>query len=154
MSWRTLYIIDLLAIFLFAISYYRNCYRKGYRVDFWHAQLFFGCIFPYMFMLPFARSELNAVTVGHDFAAIVAAVPVVFLMVIAGYISILFGGSLWKLQLGVGARRATARILDAGPRCSMMLMSSRSLLVLLSLLCLVLQAFLLALYFRQQWLRF
>ena len=36
--------------------YYRNCYRKGYRIDFWHTNLFLLCVFPNMIMLPFAKS--------------------------------------------------------------------------------------------------
>ena len=147
MSWETLYILDLFVISQFAISYYRNCYRKGYRIDLWHATLFVNCIVPYFFMLPFARSELNEITVGGDFPAIVAAVPKVFLLIILGYIAVVAGGSLWNLRLGIGARKAAVRFLDAVPRCSMMVMSSRFLLVFLSLVCLGLQSILLALYF-------
>ena len=150
MSWKTLYILDLLAVFVFAISYYRNCYRKGYRIDIWHATLFITCIFPYFFMLPFARSELNAITVGSDLPGIVAAVPRVFLLVVLGYVSILAGGGMWSLKLGMGARETAVQLLDAGPRCSMMVMSSRSLLVFLSMLCLSLQGVLIALYFSSQ----
>jgi len=65
---------------LFAVSYYRNCYRRGYRIDIWHSQLFLSCVLPNMIMLPFSKSELNAPVVGHDFAAVVAALPGIFLI--------------------------------------------------------------------------
>jgi hypothetical protein len=65
-SWKMLYVLDLLAMALFAIPYYRNCYRKGYRIDFWHAQLFLVCVLPNMLMLPFAASEPNALVLGRE----------------------------------------------------------------------------------------
>ena len=147
MSWGLLYSIDLLAIMLFAASYYRRCLRKGYRGDIWHAQLFLYYIFPYLVMLFFARNELNAVIVGRDFGGIVAATPTVFLLVILGYISLLVGGGLWNIHLGLGIRKAAARVLAIGPRCSIMLLSSPDLLVFLSMLCLSAQSLILAAYF-------
>ena len=147
MSWNWLYVLDACTIGLFAISYYLNCYCKGYRADFWHAQLLFFCVVPYMIMLPFTRNELNALVVGRDFAGFVAAVPIVFPMTIVGFLAIYLGGSLWSFQFGVGARKALIHLLDTGPRCSLMLMSSRTVLVLLSLLCFTSQAGMLALYF-------
>lgn len=147
MSWDTLYLVDLLAILFFCVSYYRNCYRKGYRIDFWHAQLFVACILPNMIMLPFAKSDLNVLVLGTDLSAVVAALPRVWLVALAGYVSILAGGALWRLQAGLGMRQDVSRVLDILPRCSMMLMSSRRILVFQSLLCLALQALILALYF-------
>ena len=147
LTWRQLYGVDVFALALFALSYYRNCYRKGYRADVWHAELAFVCIFPYFVMLFLARSPLNAVIVGTDFNRIVAAVPQVFVIVLAGYVSLLVGGSLWGFRLGIGTRKMAARTLDLLPQCSMMVMSSWDLLVLLSLVCLALQAILLSVYF-------
>lgn len=147
MSWNTLYVIDAFAVGTFAISYYRNCYRKGYRADFWHALLLSSCVIPYMFMLPFADNDLNAVVVGRDFSRVVAEIPRVFLMAMVGYFFILVGGSLWRVRVGVGARKTTTRVLSVVPRCSMMLLSSRSLLVFLSLLCFSSQTLMLAAYF-------
>ncbi len=56
MSWNLLYVLDAFSISLFAISYYLNCYRRGYRIDIWHSQLFLICVLPNMIMLPFAKS--------------------------------------------------------------------------------------------------
>ena len=102
MSWDTLYFLDLLAIFSFCVSYYRNCYRKGYRIDFWHAQLFMACVLPNMLMLPFDKSDLNILVLGPDLSAVVAALPTVTLVALIGYASILAGGALWRLQAGLG----------------------------------------------------
>lgn len=147
MSWNVLYALDLFAISTFAISYYRNCYRKGYRFDFWHLQLFFVCVFPNMLMLPFARSETNAVVLFQDFGAVVDVLPDVFLITLLGYFAMLAGGSLWRLRVGIGMRKTAIRVLEFVPRCSMMLMSSRSLLVFYALLCFSLQVLILGLYF-------
>jgi oligosaccharide repeat unit polymerase len=147
MSWPVLDALDVFAIALFAISYYRNCYRRGYRIDFWHAELFLLCVFPNMLMLPFARSELNVIVVGTDLDAVVAAVPAVFLIALLGYFAVLIGGTLWQLNAGLGLRSATAQLLDIVPRCSMMLMSSRVVLVFQACLCLLLQFIILTLYF-------
>lgn len=147
MSWNALYIIDLLAFALFLTSYYRNCYRKGYRVDLWHAQLLLYCVIPYIFMLPFARNRLNALVLENDFSIVVAAVPEVFLISMLGFAALVVGGSFWALRLGVGARQVATRVLRVVPHCSLMLMSSRSVLVFQSLLCLFMQSVLLAFYF-------
>lgn len=147
MSWNLLYVLDALAVALFALSYYLNCYRQGYRIDFWHEQLFLICVLPNMLMLPFATNFLNALILGRDYPAVVAAIPYIFLLTLLGYIAVLIGGSLWNLQLGVGVRSATIRLLDIVPRCSMMLMRSRSVLVFQAAICLLLQVSILGVYF-------
>lgn len=148
-SWNALYVVDLFAILLFAVSYYRNCYRKGYRIDFWHASLFLSCVFPNMIMLPFAKSELNGLVLGKDLNAVVAALPAVFLITVLGYFAIVAGGMAWRLRLGAGLRKAVTQVMDVIPRCSMMLMSSRSILVFQAVICSLLQLLILTLYFSQ-----
>src|SRR6185437_3440152 len=147
LPWNALYALDAVLILLFVLSYYFNCYRKGYRLDFWYAQLFLVCVFPNMIMLPFASSRLNVVVLGTDLDAVIAALPVVFLITLVGYFAVLLGGVLWRFHLGMGARNAACKVLDIVPRCSMMLMSSRSVLVFQSALCLLLQFLILAFYF-------
>jgi oligosaccharide repeat unit polymerase len=147
LPWNALYALDAVLIAIFALSYYFKCYRKGYRIDFWYAQLFLFCVFPNMIMLPFARSRLNVIVLGTDMDAVIAVLPVVFLITVVGYFAVLMGGGLWRLQLGMGARNAANKVLDIVPRCSMMLMSSRGVLVFQSALCLLLQFLILAFYF-------
>jgi len=148
-SWTILYTLDVVAIALFAVSYYRNCYRQGYRIDFWHSQLFLAFVLPNMLMLPFAKSELNLIVVGKDIKAVIAAVPVVFLISLLGYCAVLAGGGLWRLQLGLGLRKSATQLLEVVPRCSMMLMSSPGVLVFQAVLAFLLQWMILALYFFQ-----
>jgi oligosaccharide repeat unit polymerase len=148
-SWNAVYILDVLAIFHFALSYYRDCYRKDYRVDIWHTQLFVSFVFPNMLMLPFAKSELNALVVGRDMGRIVEVLPTVFLITMVGYFAVLAGGGLWRLKAGLGMRKAAVRVLDIVPQCSMMLMSSRRVLIFQSALCVVLQGLILSFYFSQ-----
>ncbi len=147
MSPDLLYGLDLAAIALFAISYYRNCYRRGYRIDFWHAELFLLSVFPNMIMLPFARSELNIIVLGRDLDAVIAAVPTVFLITLLGYFAILLGGKFWRLRAGLGFHKTIAQVLDIVPRCSMMLMSSRTVLAFQAAIGLILQLLILSLYF-------
>ena len=147
MSWNELYALDLFAIACFAVSYYRNCYRKGYRIDIWHAQLFLACVFPNMLMLPFAKSDLNVLVLGNDLSAVVVALPTVFLITLLGYVAVLAGGALWQLQAGLGLRKDATRILEILPRCSMMLMTSRRVLLFQAALCCIAQFLILALYF-------
>jgi len=92
---------------------------------------------------------LNAAVLGQDFEGVVEALPTVFLIALLGYFSVLAGGSLWRFRVGLGLRKKAIRVLDIFPRCSLMLMSSRNLLVFQSLLCFLLQASILAIYFTQ-----
>lgn len=147
MSWNVLYVFDFIAVLVFAISYERKCYQRGYRIDFWHAQLFLICVLPNMFLLPFARNQLNGLVLGRDFAAVVDVMPYVFLLTLLGFFSVLVGGSFWRLRAGTGLRSAATRVLDIVPQCSMMLMSSRTILVFQALICIVMQVAILAFYF-------
>ena len=147
--WNLCYLLDCVAIAWFAISYYRKCYRRGYRIDFWYAQVFLLCVFPNMLMLPFARSELNVLVLGRDLNAVTAVLPAVFIITMIGYLAVLAGGGLWRLQLGSGLRDSASNVLDLVPRASMMLMSSRSVLIFQTALCLLLQAMILGIYFSQ-----
>ncbi|MBB6145686.1 oligosaccharide repeat unit polymerase [Silvibacterium bohemicum] len=102
---------------------------------------------PNMLMLPFSTNDLNAIVVGENFPSVVTVLPNVFLIAMVGYFSLLAGGSLWHLRVGLGLRKRAADIMNVVPRCSMMLISSRKLLVLQALMCIVSQAAILAIYF-------
>src|ERR1700761_8965628 len=101
MPWSVLYTLDGFAILLFVISYWRKCYRRGYKIDFWHVNLFLGCVFPNLIMLPIARSELNGIVLGQDLQAVQAVLPYVFLITLVGYSAMLAGSEFWRLQLGI-----------------------------------------------------
>jgi oligosaccharide repeat unit polymerase len=146
-TWNLLYALDLFAIGLFLVSYYRQCYRRGYRIDFWHVELFLACILPNMLMLPFAKSELNGIVLGKDLWPVIDVLPAVFLITLLGYCAVLAGGGLWRLQLGIGLRKTATRVMEIVPRSSMMLMSSKAVLVFQAMLCVLLQTLILSLYF-------
>jgi oligosaccharide repeat unit polymerase len=146
-SWGLLYILDLFSFLFFLVTYYRNCYRHGYRIDFWNFQIFLLCVIPAMAMLPFERDDLNAIIVGQDLPRIIEAMPRVFLVVTTGFLALYLGGNLWRLQLGIGMRRSAHKMLNVFPRTSLMIMSSRSVLIGLSAICLCMQAIMLSIYF-------
>ena len=145
-SWPCLYALDLLAIAFFVVSYFR-AYRKGYRIDFWNTQLFVWCVFPNLIMLPFAKSDLNVIVLGSDLPGVVSVLPTVFVITLIGYAALWCGSGLWRLHTGVGMRKTAKQILDVVPRCSLMLMSSRRVLVFQATLGFFLQLSILAIYF-------
>ena len=104
-TWDLLYTLDLCAFLFFLATYYRNCYRHGYRIDFWNSQIFLYCAIPIMAMLPFERDDLNAVIVGQDLPKIIEAMPTAFIVAISGFFALYIGGNLWRVQLGIGLRR-------------------------------------------------
>jgi oligosaccharide repeat unit polymerase len=147
MTWNLLYVLDSFAVTLFLVSYWRKCYRRGYRVDFWHFNLFLACVFPNLFMLPLARNSLNGIVLGEDFEAVQAVLPAVFLITLVGYFAMLAGSELWRFRLGIGLRKSVMPVLRFPYLCSMMLMSSCKVLVFQAALCLAAQSLILALYF-------
>ena len=152
-SWNILYSIDLLLFLFYLVTYYRNCYRHGYRIDFWNSQIFLYCAIPIMAMLPFERDDLNAIIVGGDLPKIIEAMPRVFLVVSSGFLALYVGGNLWRFRSGIGVRRSVNEMLNVFPRMSVMIMASRSVLIGLTALCLCLQAIMLSIYFSGRRLR-
>lgn len=98
-------------------------------------------------MLPFERDDLNAIIVGQDLPRIIEAMPRVFLVVTSGFLALYLGSCLWRLRLGVGIRSSVNEALNVMPRMSLMIMSSRGVLIALSGVCLCLQATILSIYF-------
>lgn len=146
-SWNLLYALDLFTFLVFLVTYYRNCYRHGYRIDFWNFQVLLYCVIPSMVMLPFARDDLNAIIVGRDLPRIIDAMPRVFVVTCTGFFALYLGSNLWRFRLGVGARSSINGVLNIMPRMSLMIMSSRSVLIALSLICFCMQASILSIYF-------
>ncbi len=100
-----------------------------------------------MLMLPFAKSDLNGLVLGQDLLAVISVLPIVFEITLVGFSAIMLGGTLWRIHIGLGICKYANHLLNTVPKCSMMLMSSRSILVFQSLLCLTLQMLILAFYF-------
>src|ERR1700758_5083962 len=96
MTWNMLVALDILGLTYFALSYYFTCYRRGFRIDFWHLQLFMFCVLPNFIMLPFAASDLNRIVLGEDLRAVQTVLPRAFLITFVGFVSMLAGGAVWS----------------------------------------------------------
>ncbi len=138
-----------LAIFFvlhFCWSYYRNCYRKGYTMDLWHFLLLFN-VFIIHVMLPFSRSSLNVFAIGAALSRMQAHVTEAYLISALGYAGLLVGGQLWRVNLGFGLRPVAARLLELPARGSLLLLSSRPLLIAHGIVSLSLVTMVLLYYF-------
>lgn len=135
-------------IFHFFWSYYRNCYRKGYRIDYWHLSLF-QMLFVTSVMLPFNRSPLNVIAFGP--ILLKRALPWVnqaFLISALGYGSVILGGSLWRVKLNLGIRKAYSDLLNQPVRVALLLLRSPRLLMLSGMGCFLMMCAILGVYFR------
>lgn len=141
---------NFVAIFFilhFLWSYYRNCYRKGYRLDFWHFVLFQG-LFVTCIMLPFSRSALNVYALGPVLTRrMMPFVDEAFLISALGYGSFVVGGSLWRLNLGLGLRQTYSHLLNLPVRASVLLLRSPRLMLVLGGFAIALMGVVLTIYF-------
>lgn len=128
-------------------SYYWTCYRKGYKIDVWHFGLGIN-LFVIHWMLPFARSDLNMFVLGP--ALWNHAAPFVdqaYFISAAGYAAIVLGGSLWRLRLGWGLRRAFSKAVELPTRGVFIIVRSRRLVIVHCLIGITLMGIALAIYF-------
>lgn len=131
----------------FVWSYYRNCYRKGYRVDVWHSTLLQMLLITSI-MLPFNRSPLNIISFSPVLLS--HALPYVdqaFLISALGYGCTILGGSLWRLRLGLGIRSFYSDLLNQPGRLALAVLRSPRLLLILGGFAFVLMSAVLAFYF-------
>lgn len=145
---EVLYYVDAIAVLAFFLSYYFNCYRKGFKVDVWHTYLFLNCVLVDQLMLPFAGSDLNRYALGGLVTAAQESIARAFDISLCGFIAIWIGGALWNTTLGLGLRDISSSILEFIPRQSRLLMSSRQLLVFQAFACLMAEIVLAAVYFK------
>lgn len=80
-----LFIINIVVLFHFFLSYFFLCYKRGYKVDFWHFTIFLGYILPFNIIYPFAASDLNYNTIGSKIYLIQNSVDKAYLITIIGY---------------------------------------------------------------------
>ena len=120
--------IAIFFVIHFCWSYYWNCYRKGYAMDIWHFSLFNTLVLIHI-MLPFSRSDLNVYAIGAAVRGMQAHVTQAYLISALGYAGILVGGSMWRLQLGLGLRSSFARVVETPRRLALVLLDSRPLLI-------------------------
>ena len=132
----------------FFVSYYRNCYRKGYTIDVWHFLLVFN-LFAIHIMLPFSRSDLNVFALGPTLLRRAQAhIDEAYFISTAGYAGILIGGTLWRFNLGLGLRKRFARLIEPLSEGSLLLLRSRGLLVLHGVVAIAMLAGVVLYYFR------
>lgn len=122
--------IAISCVVQYAWSYYWNCYRKGYSMDIWHFTMLFNVIIIHI-MLPFSRSDLNVFALGPGLLRRTQDhVTEAYLISAFGYMGIFLGGSLWRVRLGLGLRSTFSRWAELPARGSLLLLRSRSLLIL------------------------
>ena len=140
---------DVLAVTFtlhFFWSYYWNCFRKGYTVDLWHFMLLI-LVFSIHIMLPFSRSPLNVYAVGNFWPRIAPQINEAYLITALGYAMLLAGGNVWRINLGLGTRRAVASVLEFPARGSLLLLNSKTLLLTHGALSVAVLAGVIAIYF-------
>lgn len=131
----------------FVWSYYRNCYRKGFRIDIWHTSLLQMLLITSI-MLPFNRSPLNIISFPPSILR--HALPYVdeaFLISALGYGCTVLGGSLWRLRLGVGVRSFYSDLLNQPARIALVMLRSPRLLLAFGAVAFLLMSAVLAIYF-------
>ena len=134
----------------FVWSYYRNCYRKGYRLDIWHYNLLVY-LFVIHIMLPFDRGDLNAVVLGPMLLRRAQAnMNEAYFVSAFGYLCILLGGELWRIRLDLGIRAKFASLIEIPARLALVLLQSRRLLIVHGIVALTLIAGVLAFYFKTE----
>lgn len=98
-------------------------------MDIWHFNLLYY-VFVVHVMLPFSRSDLNVFALGSGLIRRAQDhVTESYLISALGYICILLGGTLWRIQLGFGMRQLFSRIIELPAQGSLLLLRSRALLI-------------------------
>ena len=117
-------------------------------MDLWHFSLLIN-LFVIHIMLPFSHSDLNIFALGFGLLRRTQAhVTEAYLISALGYIGILLGGSLWRVHLGFGLRQLFSRFIELPTRGSLLLLSSRSLLMTHGMIAIGMLAALLFYYFK------
>jgi len=141
---------DCVAVFFiahFLWSYYWNCYRKGYKLDFWHFGLVFN-VFTIHVMLPFTRIDFNALVIGpYLWKRTAPFINEAYLISAFGYAGILIGGNLWRLRLGLGLRRGFDRVIEWPLQGALNVLRAPRLLIVHCVISLMLLGTTLAIYF-------
>jgi oligosaccharide repeat unit polymerase len=139
--------IAIVFVLHFCWSYYSTCYRKGYSMDFWHFSLLSN-LFVIHIMLPFGRSDLNVFALGSSLRRAQGHISEAYFISAFGYASILLGGTLWKMHLGIGLRKLVSNLVEIPTRGSILLLRSRSLLLVHGVLAIAILVAVLAYYFK------
>jgi oligosaccharide repeat unit polymerase len=141
-------VVPLFFVLQFLWSYYRTCWSKGYKLDVWHISLG-QMLVVIVLMQPFARSSLNVFALGPiNVLHMQPFVTPAALISDLGYVFVLIGGGAWRVRLGVGLRRTSSALLNGPVRLSLMILSSRRLMLVMTAFTLALMLGVLTVYFR------
>lgn len=86
-----LFLASIFCILFYLSTWYFDCYKKGYKVDFWHYAIFLPQILTIHFMYPFAGSILNDLTVGGRMQYISDYVDIAYFYCLIGYFTTYVG---------------------------------------------------------------
>jgi oligosaccharide repeat unit polymerase len=86
-----LLIVSILFFIHFVFSYIFLCYKRGYKIDFWHFNIFIGYLIPFIILYPFASSDFNYISIGNKIFAIQNSVNTAYLITLVGYLSTYIG---------------------------------------------------------------
>jgi len=89
--------LNLLLIGHFIISYIKDCYLKGFKVDFWHSTTFLTIFIPAFIIYPFSASFYNIASTGKAIYAIQKNVDYAYLIIITGYFFLYVGYYYYNL---------------------------------------------------------
>lgn len=81
-----LFFAAIACLLLYIYTWYSDCYRKGYKIDFWHYSLFLPYVITMHIMYPFSGSILNDITTGGRMIYISEYIDQAYLYCLLGYI--------------------------------------------------------------------
>lgn len=81
-----LLLISFVFIAHFFYSYYNYCYKSGFKIDFWHFNIFLFYVLPIHIIYPFAASDFNVISTGSSILLIQEYVDEAYVVSTIGYI--------------------------------------------------------------------
>ncbi|UIR30977.1 oligosaccharide repeat unit polymerase [Priestia flexa] len=88
---KYLIILNIMVIIHFCLSYYFLCIKRGFKVDFWHLNIFISFLLPYIIIYPFSASLKNLDTIGNVFLLVRDNVDKAYIITLIGYIFVYLG---------------------------------------------------------------
>lgn len=81
-----LFFAAIICLLFYIYTWYNDCYREGYKIDFWHYSLFLPFIVLMHVMYPFSGSILNDITTGGRMVYISEYIDQAYLYCLLGYV--------------------------------------------------------------------
>lgn len=130
-----LFSICVFSIIHFIHSYYKYCYKKGYKIDFWHFNIFLHFILPIHIMYPFAGSDFNIFSTGGSLILIQDFVPKAYILSTIGYLFTYIGFYFYDYGfLGVNLRGKVNSISWIGEKLIITTLKDKFIMILFSMI--------------------